>query len=146
MNEIFSQFSAVPEVTWWLWFLICSIFCFAIIDGLFLEILPRRIALCLGGGGVTGAMYQIGALAALEDAVDDLRFLLLRQLQAVLGHTRAATRAVLSRRVGPAHDRTLCGIAEFDAVAAAELVLGSEFASHRIRRDAPWAGVRRCAG
>lgn len=31
-----------------------------------------RIALCLPGGGVTGAMYQIGALAALEDAVADL--------------------------------------------------------------------------
>ncbi len=31
-----------------------------------------KIALCLGGGGVTGAMYQIGALAALEDAVEGL--------------------------------------------------------------------------
>ncbi len=31
-----------------------------------------RIALCLGGGGVTGAMYQIGVLAALEDAVEGL--------------------------------------------------------------------------
>jgi NTE family protein len=29
-----------------------------------------KIALCLPGGGVTGAMYQIGALAALEDVVD----------------------------------------------------------------------------
>ncbi|MCC6647055.1 MAG: patatin-like phospholipase family protein [Polyangiaceae bacterium] len=29
-----------------------------------------RIALCLTGGGLTGAMYQIAALAALEDAVD----------------------------------------------------------------------------
>jgi NTE family protein len=28
-----------------------------------------KVALCLPGGGVTGAMYQIGALAALEDAV-----------------------------------------------------------------------------
>lgn len=28
-----------------------------------------KIAVCLPGGGVTGAMYQIGALAALEDAV-----------------------------------------------------------------------------
>ncbi len=28
-----------------------------------------QIALCLGGGGATGAMFQIGALAALEDAV-----------------------------------------------------------------------------
>lgn len=31
-----------------------------------------KIALCLGGGGVGGAMYQIGALAALEDAVEGL--------------------------------------------------------------------------
>ncbi len=31
-----------------------------------------RIALCLPGGGATGGMYQIGALAALEDAVDGL--------------------------------------------------------------------------
>ena len=30
------------------------------------------IALCLPGGGTTGAMYQIGALAALEDVVEDL--------------------------------------------------------------------------
>ena len=29
-----------------------------------------RIALCLTGGGLTGAMYQIAALAALEDALD----------------------------------------------------------------------------
>ena len=29
-----------------------------------------KIALCLPGGGVTGAMYQIGALAALEDVVE----------------------------------------------------------------------------
>ncbi|HVU04726.1 MAG TPA: patatin-like phospholipase family protein [Polyangiaceae bacterium] len=29
----------------------------------------KKIALCLPGGGVTGAMYQIGALAALEDTV-----------------------------------------------------------------------------
>jgi NTE family protein len=28
-----------------------------------------RVALCLSGGGVTGAMFQIGALAALEDAL-----------------------------------------------------------------------------
>jgi predicted acylesterase/phospholipase RssA len=28
-----------------------------------------KIALCLTGGGLTGAMYQIGALAALEDVV-----------------------------------------------------------------------------
>lgn len=31
-----------------------------------------RLALCLPGGGATGAMYQIGALAALEDGVDGL--------------------------------------------------------------------------
>lgn len=31
-----------------------------------------RIALCLPGGGVTGAMYQLGALAALEDTVEGL--------------------------------------------------------------------------
>ena len=31
-----------------------------------------KIALCLGGGGATGAMYQIGVLAALEDAVEGL--------------------------------------------------------------------------
>ena len=31
-----------------------------------------RVALCLTGGGVTGAMYQIGALAALEDTFEGL--------------------------------------------------------------------------
>lgn len=31
-----------------------------------------KVALCLPGGGVTGAMYQIGALAALEDTVEGL--------------------------------------------------------------------------
>lgn len=31
-----------------------------------------KIALCLSGGGATGAMYQIGALAALEDGIDAL--------------------------------------------------------------------------
>jgi predicted acylesterase/phospholipase RssA len=31
-----------------------------------------KIALCLPGGGATGAMFQIGALAALEDAVEGL--------------------------------------------------------------------------
>jgi predicted acylesterase/phospholipase RssA len=30
-----------------------------------------RIALCLPGGGAMGALYQIGALAAVEDAVED---------------------------------------------------------------------------
>jgi NTE family protein len=33
---------------------------------------PARVALCLAGGGVTGAMYQIGALAALEDVIGGL--------------------------------------------------------------------------
>lgn len=31
-----------------------------------------KIALCLPGGGATGAMYQIGVLAALEDTVEGL--------------------------------------------------------------------------
>jgi NTE family protein len=31
-----------------------------------------KCALCLPGGGLTGALYQIGALAALEDGVDGL--------------------------------------------------------------------------
>ncbi len=31
---------------------------------------PGRVVLCLPGGGATGAMYQIGALAALEDALE----------------------------------------------------------------------------
>jgi NTE family protein len=31
-----------------------------------------KVALCLPGGGITGAMFQIGALAALEDAVQGL--------------------------------------------------------------------------
>lgn len=31
-----------------------------------------KVALCLGGGGATGAMYQIGVLAALEDAIDGI--------------------------------------------------------------------------
>jgi NTE family protein len=30
----------------------------------------KKIALCLGGGGITGAMYQVGVLAALEDAFE----------------------------------------------------------------------------
>ena len=33
----------------------------------------HKVALCLGGGGVTGAMYQIGVLAALEDSVEGLK-------------------------------------------------------------------------
>ena len=31
-----------------------------------------KVALCLPGGGMTGAMYQIGALAALEDGVSGI--------------------------------------------------------------------------
>src|SRR5262245_7124659 len=33
---------------------------------------PVKVALCLPGGGVTGAMYQIGALSALEDALEGI--------------------------------------------------------------------------
>src|SRR5688500_14024302 len=29
-----------------------------------------RMGLCLGGGGITGAMYEVGCLAALEDFFD----------------------------------------------------------------------------
>jgi len=31
------------------------------------------MGLCLGGGGITGAMYEVGCLAALEDAFDDFQ-------------------------------------------------------------------------
>ncbi len=34
---------------------------------------PPRVAICLPGGGITGAMYQIGALSALEHAVEGLQ-------------------------------------------------------------------------
>ncbi len=33
-----------------------------------------KTALCLTGGGVTGGLYQVGALAALEDVIDGLGF------------------------------------------------------------------------
>ena len=33
----------------------------------------NRVGLCLGGGGVTGAMYEVGCLAALEDFFEDFR-------------------------------------------------------------------------
>jgi predicted acylesterase/phospholipase RssA len=33
---------------------------------------PTKMGLCLCGGGVTGAMYQVGCLAALEDRVEGL--------------------------------------------------------------------------
>jgi NTE family protein len=31
------------------------------------------VGLCLGGGGLTGAMYEVGVLAAVEDAIEDFR-------------------------------------------------------------------------
>ena len=31
----------------------------------------KRTGLCLAGGGITGAMYEVGVLAALEDAFED---------------------------------------------------------------------------
>jgi NTE family protein len=31
------------------------------------------VGLCLGGGGLTGAMYEVGVLAAVEDAITDFR-------------------------------------------------------------------------
>jgi len=33
----------------------------------------RRLGLSLPGGGITGAMYQIGAVAALEDGLEGFR-------------------------------------------------------------------------
>ncbi len=33
----------------------------------------KKMALCLAGGGITGAMYQVGCLAALEDAFESFR-------------------------------------------------------------------------
>jgi len=35
--------------------------------------IPKRTGLCLAGGGITGAMYEVGVLAALEDAIEDFR-------------------------------------------------------------------------
>ena len=32
-----------------------------------------KIGLCLAGGGITGAMYEVGVLAALEDSFDDFQ-------------------------------------------------------------------------
>lgn len=49
---------------------------------------PSKVALCLPGGGLTGALYQVGALAALEDGVsgiDGQSFLI------YLGHGSGAT-------------------------------------------------------
>jgi len=51
-----------------------------------------KVAVCLPGGGAAGAMFQIGALAALEDglqAVDGQRF------RAYIGSSSAATEAPL---------------------------------------------------
>lgn len=33
----------------------------------------RKIGLCLTGGGITGAMYEVGCLAALEDAIEGFK-------------------------------------------------------------------------
>ncbi|MFT5356165.1 MAG: putative acylesterase/phospholipase RssA, partial [Polyangiales bacterium] len=33
----------------------------------------KRSGLCLAGGGITGAMYEVGVLAALEDAFEDFK-------------------------------------------------------------------------
>ena len=32
--------------------------------------MTRRIALCLPGGGANGALFQIGAVSALEDTIE----------------------------------------------------------------------------
>jgi len=42
MNDIFSQFTAIPEVEWWLWFLICSIVFVGIIDGVFSKFFSKK--------------------------------------------------------------------------------------------------------
>jgi NTE family protein len=47
-----------------------------------------KIALCLAGGGITGGMYQIGALSALEDALEGLD---VRQFDLYLGISSGAT-------------------------------------------------------
>lgn len=47
-----------------------------------------RIGLCLPGGGLTGALYQIGALAALEDGVAGLDG---QSFSLYLGHSSGAT-------------------------------------------------------
>jgi NTE family protein len=51
---------------------------------------PRgaRVSLCLPGGGLTGALYQIGALAALEDGVEGLDN---QSFTLYLGHGSGAT-------------------------------------------------------
>ena len=35
--------------------------------------MKKKLGLCLSGGGITGAMYQVGAIAALADASPDFR-------------------------------------------------------------------------
>ncbi len=42
-------------------------------DGAVSESGRTKLGLCLCGGGVTGAMYQVGCLAALEDRVESFR-------------------------------------------------------------------------
>jgi predicted acylesterase/phospholipase RssA len=47
-----------------------------------------KIALCLPGGGVTGCMYQVGALSALEDSLEGLDA---RQFDLYVGTSSGAT-------------------------------------------------------
>ena len=47
-----------------------------------------RSALCLPGGGMTGALYQVGALAALEDGVEGIDG---QAFSLYLGHSTGAT-------------------------------------------------------
>ncbi len=47
-----------------------------------------RVTLCLPGGGLTGALYQIGALAALDDGVDGFDN---QSFSLYLGHGSGAT-------------------------------------------------------
>jgi NTE family protein len=47
-----------------------------------------KVALCLPGGGVTGGMYQIGALSALEDALEGLDA---REFDLYIGTSSGAT-------------------------------------------------------
>jgi predicted acylesterase/phospholipase RssA len=48
----------------------------------------HRSALCLPGGGMTGALYQVGALAALEDGIEGLDG---QAFSLYLGHSTGAT-------------------------------------------------------
>ncbi|HEY3593094.1 MAG TPA: patatin-like phospholipase family protein [Polyangiaceae bacterium] len=47
-----------------------------------------KIALCLPGGGITGCMYQVGALSALEDSLEGLDA---RQFDLYVGTSSGAT-------------------------------------------------------